>query len=181
MKPSILIPGLFIFFLLGAANPATALSTVVRQAAASDTSDDPVFFLDGVRMNKDSLTTVNPNEIAAIDIYKDSNAVRLAGPEGVNGVVFITTKHFARNKYWHLFSSHSAAYRKAVPSPEADSTVTYVLNGKVLSKDIEGGLFAIEPGDFRDLQVIDAAALNSQYGLTGNRRGVIIKTEPAKK
>ncbi len=141
-------------------------------------SRGPLFFVDSIRVQKETLDQIYPNDVAMIEVLKDSNAVRVAGPEGINGVVYITTKKSARSRYWNFFSSRSAAYAQAVPTPEADTAFVYVLNEKVLTgNDIEYNLAGVNAGVFIDLQVISAETLNRQYGLEGTRRGVVIKTK----
>jgi len=144
-------------------------------------SHDPLFFLDSVRAGKEVLSKLNPNDIAMVMVLKDSNAIRAAGPEGVNGAIYITTKKSAHIRYWNLFRSRSAAYAQAVPTPEADSAFVYVLNQKVLTTNIESTLVDVNAGVFIDLQVINAETLNREYGLSGSRRGIVIKTTAAGK
>ncbi len=99
-------------------------------------------FLDSVRITQNDLEQqYDPADMAAITVYKDTNAVKLIGPEGRNGVVYLETRKFARNRYWKLFSTRSPEYRKAVPNPESDSTVAYILNGQALSGSFEGTPF----------------------------------------
>jgi hypothetical protein len=48
----------------------------------------PIFFMDSVRVSKNDLLKYQANDIAAITIYKDSNAIKFAGPEAVGGAVY---------------------------------------------------------------------------------------------
>jgi hypothetical protein len=89
--------------------------------------------------------------------------------------VYIETKKFARNKYWSFFKSKSAKYLKVVSSPESDSSVVYILNGKVLSANFEGDLAGIDDKSFIDLQVIDKSKLLSDYGIKDKSIGIVIK------
>jgi hypothetical protein len=97
--------------------------------------------------------------MAAVTVYKDTNAIKLIGPEGRNGVVYLETRKFARNRYWKLFSTRSAEYKKAVPNPESDSTVAYILNGKVLTGSFEGTLSTCNEKNLLELKVIGGKAL----------------------
>ncbi len=139
---------------------------------------EPVMFLDSVRITPDELAEqYEPADMAAITVYKDTNAIKLIGPDGRNGVVYLETRKFARNRYWKLFGSRSAEYRKAVPSPESDSTVAYILNGKLLTGSFEGTLSTINEKTLLDLKVIDKKKLGSDYGVTDKQVGVVIKAE----
>jgi hypothetical protein len=49
--------------------------------------------INGVKIiNKEILSTLNPNNIEKIDIFKDSQSTPLYGEEGKNGVIFFTIK-----------------------------------------------------------------------------------------
>jgi len=135
---------------------------------------EPIFILDSVRINRNALDQIQANDISTISVYKDEHAIKLFGADGANGVVCIETKKFARTKYWRFLKSKSAEYRQAVPSPEADSNVVYILNGSVLAKDAESTLSSITDETFLDLKVIDKQTLSKQYGLANRSIGVMI-------
>ncbi|OJW59597.1 MAG: hypothetical protein BGO55_21665 [Sphingobacteriales bacterium 50-39] len=127
-------------------------------------ADEPAFFLDSIRVNSGVLKSYSPSEIAFISVYKDSNAIRLAGKDGVNGAVYIITKSFAREHYWKYFQSRSAEYRKLAPDLKSEFRLVYVLNDKTLTKDQEADLFEINDSNFLKLKI------------SGKR--VIIKSQP---
>lgn len=137
--------------------------------------DDPVFFIDSVNVTMVELQNYQPTDIAAVTVYKDTNAIKLVGPQGKDGAVYIETKRFARNKYWNFFKAKSADYLKAVPTPESDSSVVYILNGKVLKTNFEGDLSGINDKSFIELQVIDKTRLRSDYDIKDKPFGVVIK------
>jgi len=88
--------------------------------------NDPLFFIDSIRVNRRVLENYQPSEIASLTVYKDANAIKRVGPEGKNGLIYIETKAFARQRYWQYFKSKSNDYAKAVPAPENDSSVQYI-------------------------------------------------------
>lgn len=55
-------------------------------------SNQPMLILDGVPLALDYLNSINPNDIADVNILKSSSATAIYGPEGVNGAVVVTTK-----------------------------------------------------------------------------------------
>lgn len=69
-----------------------------------------VFFIDGIKVLSTEVQDLNNGDIATVSVYKDSNALRIAGPDAKNGVIYIETKQFVRNKYWNFFGSKSPAY-----------------------------------------------------------------------
>jgi hypothetical protein len=138
--------------------------------------DEPLYFLDNIQVNRGVLSLYDPKEIAAVTVYKDSSAFKIAGEKGKNGVIYITTKAYARDKYWNYFKSKSSDYIKAVPSIKREGNVVYVLNDKVLVKDFEGDLYFIDNTNFIDLKVIDKKHLQQEYSIKDRKWGIIIKT-----
>lgn len=138
--------------------------------------NEPLYFLDSIQVNRGVLNLYEPTEIAAVTVYKDTSAIKIAGEKGKNGVIYITTKVYARDKYWTYFKSKSADYAKAVPSIKKEENVVYILNDKVLVKDFEGDLYFIDNNNFIDLKVIDKKQLQEVYNIKDKKWGIIIKT-----
>ncbi len=77
----------------------------VRGVASVSAGGDPLYVVDGIPitqdqllrgnnggMNSNPLATINPNDIASIEVLKDAAATGIYGSRGANGVVLITTK-----------------------------------------------------------------------------------------
>lgn len=140
-------------------------------------SDEPMYFLDSIRINKGVLQNYQPSEIALVTVYKDSNAIRIAGAEAKNGLIYIITKSFARDYYRSYFKSKSAEYDKATSDEKQEKIAAYILNGKILTSNIESELFNINDNNFVDLTIIDKNALKKNYHVSGKSFGVVIKTK----
>jgi TonB-linked SusC/RagA family outer membrane protein len=52
----------------------------------------PLFIIDGTPVDGDNFRSINPQEIASIDVLKDAAATAVYGNRGANGVVVIKTK-----------------------------------------------------------------------------------------
>ncbi len=52
-----------------------------------------LIILDGTPMKMATLNKLDPNEIKSIDILKSKEATEIYGPDGVNGVIIITSKN----------------------------------------------------------------------------------------
>lgn len=141
-------------------------------------STEPLYFLDNIKVKKGVLEWLNPNNIAMVEVFKDTTAIKMVGNEGKNGVIYITTKEYARKKYWDFFTSKSTDYFKAVPSIYEKEDVIYILNGKILEKNFEADLYGINETNFLELKVIDKKQLKSDYNFEGKTYGIIIKTHP---
>lgn len=139
--------------------------------------EEPVFFIDSINVDKDELMKYLPEEIAQVSVYKDSAAFKLVGADGKDGVVYIQTKVFARNKYWAYFKLKSPAYASIVLTPQSDSTVQYILNGRILTKNFEGDLSLIDDSIFREIKIIDKKTLRKEYRIQDKTYGVLIKSE----
>ena len=98
------------------AQPGSAISANIRGALSPNGSNSPLYVIDGVvissnsnnasklgptRMmdyalrdggNRSPLATINPNDIASIDVLKDASAAAIYGSAAANGVILITTK-----------------------------------------------------------------------------------------
>jgi TonB-dependent starch-binding outer membrane protein SusC len=85
--------------------PGEAVNVRVRGATSINADNDPLYVVDGVFINSNSLQTlstggkatspiadINPADIESIEVLKDAEATALYGSRGANGVIIITTK-----------------------------------------------------------------------------------------
>jgi len=69
----------------------------VRGNRSLTASNDPLYVVDGIPLvnalgvNSFSMSDINPNDIASVEILKDASATAIYGSRGANGVVLITT------------------------------------------------------------------------------------------
>ena len=70
--------------------PGASLSVVIRGGNSINTTNGPLYVVDG--FITDNGSQINPNDIADIQILKDASAAAIYGARGANGVVLITTK-----------------------------------------------------------------------------------------
>ncbi len=139
--------------------------------------DDPVFFIDSINVDKAELYKYQPTDIATVSVYKDSNAIRLVGPGGKDGAVYIETKVFAKNRYWQYFKTKSAEYANLIPTPASDSLVQYILNRRILKENFEGTLSSIDDKTFKEILIVDKRTLEKEYKITNKSFGVVIKSD----
>lgn len=98
------------------AQPGSGMSVNIRGALSPNGSNSPLYVIDGVIISSESnkaakvgpsgllgtslrdgsdrspLATLNPNDIASIDVLKDASATAIYGSSAANGVILITTK-----------------------------------------------------------------------------------------
>ncbi len=76
------------------------ISLRVRGAASFMANSEPLYVVDGVKINaptfSDAMGGINPADVQRIDILKDAAATAIYGTEGANGVVVITTRRGGR-------------------------------------------------------------------------------------
>ena len=99
--------------------PGGAMSVRIRGASSINADNEPLYVIDGYPIDnsptigatsggtglgadpspRDPLSTLNPSDIASIEILKDASATAIYGSRGANGVVLITTKKGNRNDF----------------------------------------------------------------------------------
>ena len=73
------------------AAPGGGGSIRVRGMSTANSSNDPLYIIDGVAT--DSMNGVNPSDIETMQVLKDAASASIYGSRAANGVVIITTKH----------------------------------------------------------------------------------------
>lgn len=64
----------------------------IRGTGSISASNEPLLVVDGFPLVNASLSDINANDIASIEILKDASATSIYGSRGANGVVIVTTK-----------------------------------------------------------------------------------------
>ncbi|MRI00100.1 SusC/RagA family TonB-linked outer membrane protein [Kriegella sp. EG-1] len=70
--------------------PGANIKVRIRGVNSITGNNDPLVVIDGILGG--DLSTINPNDIAAMDVLKDASATAIYGVRGSNGVIIITTK-----------------------------------------------------------------------------------------
>ncbi len=96
-------PGLQV--IQNAGNPGNGMTVRIRGASSLSAGNQPLYVIDGVPLLRESysqlgmggqeisaVSSINPDEIASIDVLKDASAAAIYGSRASNGVVLITTK-----------------------------------------------------------------------------------------
>ncbi|HCC85552.1 MAG TPA: SusC/RagA family protein [Porphyromonadaceae bacterium] len=75
--------------------PGGEIKVRVRGTTSINTSNDPLYVIDGVMSGG---LDVNPADIQSIEVLKDASATAIYGSRGANGVVLVTTKKGVEGK-----------------------------------------------------------------------------------
>jgi TonB-dependent starch-binding outer membrane protein SusC len=102
--------------------PGESVKVQVRGTASINASNDPLYVIDGVFVNNNSLASIdlgskktspladiNPADIESIEVLKDASAIAIYGSRGSNGVILVTTKRGQYNIGKPKFSLDIAA------------------------------------------------------------------------
>jgi len=103
----------------GGGAPGSANTIRIRGGSSLNASNDPLFVIDGVPVDKGTisgasnpLTLINPNDIESITVLKDASALAIYGNRASNGVVLITTKRGVQGEKLTVnFSSQTSISR----------------------------------------------------------------------
>ena len=76
--------------------PGAGLAIRVRGTTSMNSSNDPLYVVDGVTL--DDISFLSANDIASMQILKDASSAAIFGSRAANGVVLITTKNGAAGK-----------------------------------------------------------------------------------
>ncbi|MBZ9630060.1 TonB-dependent receptor [Salegentibacter sp. LM13S] len=127
--------------------PGAASTVRIRGTNSVSAGNDPLYVIDGVPLQFGSsnnfvsgmqgsspfssqptnpLNTINPADIASIDVLKDASATAIYGSRGANGVIVITTKDGGGNDIFNYdgFVGVSSV-RKTLPFLSADEYRNY--------------------------------------------------------
>ena len=72
--------------------PGAKSTVIIRGLGSINGNTDPLYVIDGFPSNSDNFRSINPNDIASVDVLKDAAATAEYGSRGSNGVIVIRTK-----------------------------------------------------------------------------------------
>lgn len=87
--------------------PGGTLNVRIRGLGSINAGTQPLYIVDGVQVaagglsgqgSQNALASINPNDIASIEVLKDAASASIYGAQAANGVVLITTKKGANER-----------------------------------------------------------------------------------
>lgn len=166
------------------------------RGVASFTNTDPLYVIDG--MIADANSTINPNDIASIQVLKDASAAAIYGSRAANGVVIVTTKqgregaakvnasvrHSLQSipKRWDVMNAREfAAMQKQQYLNSGRTPLASVDAGFNPNIDTDWQDAVLRTGKVQDYTVsLSGGARNSTYFISGSyfdNEGVVINNE----
>ncbi|MFV0324453.1 MAG: SusC/RagA family TonB-linked outer membrane protein, partial [Bacteroides xylanisolvens] len=84
--------------------PGKAATIRVRGVGSINNSSNPIFIVDGIRM--DDLEGIHPQDIESLQVIKDASPAAIYAANGSNGVIIVTTKRVKSGKPVINFNSY---------------------------------------------------------------------------
>lgn len=78
----------------------------------TQTTEKPLFVVDGLISTENVIKDLNPNNIASINVIKAPSATAIYGSKGVNGAILITTKNLSKKELRKLRRYSERDYEK---------------------------------------------------------------------
>ena len=109
--------------------------TVRVRGYSSNVSSEPLYVVDGVRLN--DISGLDPSVIASMEILKDAASAAIYGAEAGNGVVLITTKKgkAGQGKISYDFQWTDESIAKIPEMLNAQEYQQYMLEGNLFTQD----------------------------------------------
>lgn len=76
----------------GTGQPGAKSTVIIRGIGSINGNTDPLYVIDGFPSNSDNFRSLNPNDIASVEVLKDAAATAEFGSRGSNGVIVIKTR-----------------------------------------------------------------------------------------
>lgn len=162
------IPGVQV--IQNSGEPGSGVSVRVRGPASVNAGNQPLYVVDGVPIiqgsysqtgqsgqDQNAISTLNPDEIASIDVLKDAAAAAIYGSRGSNGVILITTKRGTAGRTRVSFSAYAGSQQveRTIGLLDAQQYVA-LMNESALNDGYAPDDYDFEPG------VDDVASYNWQ-------------------
>lgn len=81
-------------------------------------NNQPLLVVDGSPMSLSFIGSINPNDVESVNILKGANSATLYGPEGVNGVIVVTTKKGGNGRKPQVSFSNSTLWESISFMPD---------------------------------------------------------------
>lgn len=147
--------------------------TVRIRGFSSNVSSEPLYVVDGIRMS--DISSIDPNDIASMEILKDAASAAIYGAEAGNGVVLITTKKGKAGE-GHISYSFQYTGQSLARVPKmlnAEEYIQYMTEGNTFTKDyLSANWDGKTDTKWTDVAFEDSKMMKHNLGFSGgNDRG----------
>ena len=125
----------------GSGAPGSGSAIVIRGKSTLTGNTDPLYVVDGFITDSSVGRSINPNDIASIDILKDASAAAIYGKRGANGVIIITTKQGKMGKLQVAYDMDAGIHWVPSQIKMMDAYEFVKLQAEVAPADMESTYF----------------------------------------
>ncbi|AII52103.1 M56 family metallopeptidase [Hymenobacter sp. APR13] len=149
---------------------------------------EPIYFLDGKRIEKKALDNLNPATIESMNVVKGA-ATATFGPEASNGVILVFTKQnrnsaevlaFMKTHSIVLQPASGADARLMENAKQGKPLTAADLNGRLLmvdGREVSPADVQLTPDKLESVFVLDAEHAVKKYGEKGRQGAIVIITK----
>ena len=142
-------------------DPSVAASIRLRGVNSINSSNAPLYILDGAPITASVFSTLNPSDIENITVLKDASSTAIYGSRAANGVIVITSKKGKLNEKANV----SVRAQYGISDPVSDGVEMMNSEQYVKFRDLIG---MPVPQNIKDLV--------SKYGISTDWRDEVLKT-----
>jgi hypothetical protein len=156
----------------------TAFVLIVFSVQAQNGSENqvqPLVFLDGKVINSEAMNKINPDNIAAVEVIKDSALILPYGLPGKNGVILIYSIPFATKKYQQTLSQVSVEYQAKLAEVKSDTGFLYILREKPIMENPSGSLIYLKQDSIQSVEFTGRQQCLKTYGESRSKGCIVIK------
>ncbi|WP_137403689.1 SusC/RagA family TonB-linked outer membrane protein [Echinicola rosea] len=163
--------------------PGGATSVKIRGGNSLSTSNEPLYVIDGFPIvaggsapgsttaqnsaggQLNPLSTINPNDIASIEVLKDASATSIYGARGANGVILITTKKGEKGKTKINYNAYYGVQEVTKKLDMMNAEEFLALNNEINPGALDG--ITYHDTDWQDVIFRNAPIQNHQLSFAG--------------
>ena len=116
----------------------------VRGISSLNASNSPLIVVDGVPLNANGLSSINPDDIDSFSVLKDASSAAIYGSRAASGVILVTTKKASASRKPRVSYSGSLSLSHYIGREDVMSASEYRSFMKQLYADRPGSLAAAE-------------------------------------
>ena len=117
--------------------PSEGVSMRLRGIGSINSSNEPLFILDGSPISGGAFTAINPSDIENVTVLKDASSTSIYGSRAANGVVVITTKRGRGAKPTVSIKGQYGFSEPALPTTKMMTTSQYYDLWKTISPNAD--------------------------------------------
>lgn len=149
--------------------PGSEAKIHIRGANSINSSNNPLYVVDGIALSSIGLQDINVNDIKSMEVLKDASATAIYGSRGANGVILITTKAGSsgniRIDYNGFLNSNSPLNKYKLRSAvDFAKEANYIAGSNVFA---DPSLFAGRSTDWQDLVFQKGITQSHQLSISG--------------